>query len=258
MLTRTKLVLLELIAGLFGWTWLIAGAFAIYFLIMALAFNGSWKPIIAAVLVGGIAKWLAKGFADHKNRVAIKADLVKKGLSPQDAREALMKPYVGSDARQATAVTEEKKGKSQERLEIISDYGRFLEHNPTIAIRDVKLLPHDKQTILDAICWEIVDQRDDARLKSLRDAALFLADFAEGVGDEPLFLLGTDLSSSDPAAATVEELMAIAGQIAEDPNRERYESFEKLVQTSEDDIFERLAVAEMLRQEKLGNSKPAS
>ena len=50
---------------------------------MAFAFDGSWKPIIAAILVGSIAKWLAKGFADHKNRVAIEADLVKKGLSPQ-------------------------------------------------------------------------------------------------------------------------------------------------------------------------------
>jgi len=71
-------------------------------------------------------------------------------------------------------------------------------------------------------------------------------------------LLGADLSSSDPGAATVDELMAIAGQIAEDPNRERYESFERLVQTSEDDIFARLAVAEMLRQQNLGNSKRAS
>ena len=258
MLTRTKLVLLELIAGLFGWTWLIAGAFAIYFVIMAFAFNGDWKPVIATILVAGIAKWLANGFAGHKKRVAIEADLAKKGLSPQDAREALMKPYVSSDARQAADGAGDNEEKSPERVQIISDYGRFLERNPTIAIRDVKLLPHDKQTILDAICWEIIDQRDEARLKFLRDAALSLADFAEGVGDEPLFLLGADLSSSDPPAETVDELMAIAGQIADDPNRERYESFERLVQISEDDILARLAVAEMLRQEKLGNSRRAN
>ncbi len=195
---------------------------------MAFAFDGSWKPIIAAILVGSIAKWLAKGFADHKNRVAIEADLVKR-----------------------------KKGNPGRGYRLSRITRGFL-NAIAIAIRDLKLLPHDKQTILDAICWEIVDRRDDARLKSLRDAALFLADFAEGVGEEPLFLLGADLSSRDPVAATVEELMEIARQIADDPNRERYESFERLVQTSEDDILAKLAVAEMLRQQNLGNSKRAS
>ena len=40
MKTSTKLVLLELITGVLGWTWIGAGLVAAYFLVNAFAFDG--------------------------------------------------------------------------------------------------------------------------------------------------------------------------------------------------------------------------
>jgi hypothetical protein len=48
MQTRSKLVLLELVGGLFGWTWIIASVASVYFLVAALAFNGRWSSLFWA------------------------------------------------------------------------------------------------------------------------------------------------------------------------------------------------------------------
>jgi hypothetical protein len=40
MQTRHELALLELVGGVFGWTWMIASVASVYFLLAALAFNG--------------------------------------------------------------------------------------------------------------------------------------------------------------------------------------------------------------------------
>ena len=66
-----------------------------YFLVMAVGFEGSWTPFIIALVVSGLSKWLARGFEDHKKRVAFEADMVAKGLSPDEAREAWLKAYTG-------------------------------------------------------------------------------------------------------------------------------------------------------------------
>ena len=100
MTTNTKLLILELLEGIFGWRrllvelgWFVAGASAIYFLAMAVGFEGSWTLLIVALVISGLSSWLAGGFLDHKKRVAFEADLVVKGLSPDEAREAWLKVY---------------------------------------------------------------------------------------------------------------------------------------------------------------------
>ena len=98
---KRKLMLLELVTGVFGWGWLIAGAFAIYYLVMAIGFEASWVPFIVALVVSGIAKWLARGFKDSKQRVAFEADLVAKGLSPEEAGQAWVEAYAGQDPSSA-------------------------------------------------------------------------------------------------------------------------------------------------------------
>ncbi len=93
MTTKTKLVILELVGGIFGWGWLLAAAAAIYFLVMAVGFEGSWTPFIVALVIGGLSKWLTRGILDHKTRVALEAEMVAKGLSPKEAGEAWLKAY---------------------------------------------------------------------------------------------------------------------------------------------------------------------
>ncbi len=75
MKTGTKLVLLELVTGVLGWTWIGAGLVAAYFLVNALAFDGQWGHLIWAVVVSGVAKWLAWGFMENRQRIAQEAHL---------------------------------------------------------------------------------------------------------------------------------------------------------------------------------------
>lgn len=188
MSTRAKLVVLEFVTGVFGWGWLIAGGFAIYYLVMAIGFEGSWVSFIVAVVISSIAKWLMVGFEDSKRRVAFKADLVAKGMSPQDAGKAWMQAYTGQGvpevsvaATQGVSMNEENRRKAEERERIVSDYGAFLERDPPVTeIWDVKLLPHDKDVILDALCLEIVREKDTGRREALGASATCLAYFQEG------------------------------------------------------------------------------
>lgn len=247
MSTRTKLVILELISGLFGWGWLIAAGVALYFLVMAVGFDGSWLPFVIAVAVSGVCKWLARGLEDNKRRVAIEADMMDKGMSREEAAAS------GTSApAPAGPKIEENRLKAEERARIIADYGEFIEHNPVasgVEVRDVTCLPHDKEAILDAICLEIVKEKNERRLEALKASALFLADFQEGVGNQPLSKLGVDVSSVDAASMSGEDLKALAGKIAGNPDKRRFEAFEPLVEEDRTNIEARVSAAEELRRE---------
>ena len=154
-------------------------------------------------------------------------------------------------ATQAVSMTEENRRKAEERLRIVSDYGEFIERNPIAAeIWDVKFLPHDKETILDAICLEIVRETDEKRLDALEVGAVTLAYFQEGVGDKPLSPLGVDLTSADPASMSADDLKALAGQIAGSSDHERYEARQPLVHENEQEILAKLAAAKTDPQRK--------
>lgn len=93
MTTKGKLVTLELLTGFFGWGWLIAGAATLYFLVMAIGFDGSWANAGIAFVVGAVCKWLARGFNDNKTRVAFEAELVRQGKTPEEAAKAWFNAY---------------------------------------------------------------------------------------------------------------------------------------------------------------------
>lgn len=93
MKTRTKLVLLELIGGLFGWLWILASITAVWFLVAAIAFHGQWARLGWAFGIAVIGKWLARGFMDNQARVAFEADLVAKGRSPEEAAKEWIRRY---------------------------------------------------------------------------------------------------------------------------------------------------------------------
>ncbi len=106
-----------------------------------------------------------------------------------------------------------------------------MERNPSGGggqIWDVKCLPYDKGTILDAICLEIVRETDENRLEALKIGALSLADYQDGVGDQPISTLGVDLTSNDPASLNDDDLKALAAKIADNPDRGRFETYKPL------------------------------
>lgn len=95
MTTQSKLVTLELVVGLFGWTWIIASIAAVVFFVMAVGFDGRWSNFFGALGIGIVAKWLTRGFRDNKIRVAFEAKMIAEGMSPEDARREWSKQYVG-------------------------------------------------------------------------------------------------------------------------------------------------------------------
>lgn len=93
MTTMQKLTLLELVSGILGWGWLIAGAATLYFVVAAIGFDGSWTNAGIAFGVGAVCKWLAKGVHDNKIRVAFEAEMISKGLTLEEARKAWFVAY---------------------------------------------------------------------------------------------------------------------------------------------------------------------
>ena len=89
------------------------------------------------------------------------------------------------------------------RVGVIRDYSRFLGQIKVAPgdIVDARVLPHPKEEILDAITMEIIVTDDAEQLAQLGSAAIWLADFQEGVGAEPLSMLGVELPTSNEILA---------------------------------------------------------
>jgi hypothetical protein len=92
--TMGKLMLLELVSGIFGWVWIIAGIAALVFLIWAIGFAGPWSRFFWAVGISVVAKWLAKAFMDTQIRVGFEAEKIAEGMSPAEARQEWIKRYM--------------------------------------------------------------------------------------------------------------------------------------------------------------------
>lgn len=93
--TRKKLATLELVAGVFGWIWIIASIGALYFAAVAMFSTGSWWNVLWALVVAAVTKWLARGFHDSKQRVAYEVNLVERGFTPEEAGRAWVQAYTG-------------------------------------------------------------------------------------------------------------------------------------------------------------------
>jgi len=90
---RKKLMLLELIAGLFGWVWIFASLAFLYFLAVAVFGHGTWSKAFWTFGIAAVAKWLARGFGDNKKRIAFEAHLVSQGHTPDDAAREWTEHY---------------------------------------------------------------------------------------------------------------------------------------------------------------------
>ena len=93
--TKTKLVWLEVVAGILAWGWILASLAALYFLAMAIFVDSPWSRFFWAFGIGAVSKWLARGFRDNQIRVAFVAELMKKGLSREEASKEWAEGYMG-------------------------------------------------------------------------------------------------------------------------------------------------------------------
>jgi hypothetical protein len=222
-----KLAILELIGGIFGWTWILASVSALYFFVMAIGFSGAWSRFFWALGASAVAKWLAVAFESNKNRIALENN------STSDR-------------------TKSNSEKAQQRISIISDYGRFLEQSGSAGeIRDTAELPHAKDEILDAIYLELVREDDEQCREQLKVGALFLADFQDGVRAEPMTAYGIP-NKDFRMPKNDDELMAMAERMANNPDREKYDALKARADADLADIQAKLGAAEEIRRQMPG------
>jgi len=130
MQTRTKLMALELIGGLFGWVWIFASIASVYLFVAAIAFGGRWQSLLWALGCSAVAKWLAKGFNASQARVGYEAELVAHGLSGEEAAEAWVE--AASGGADALAEQQRRTRGTSDPLEaaelLVNQYGAALEH----------------------------------------------------------------------------------------------------------------------------------
>ncbi len=88
MKTKTKLVILELSGGLFGWIWIGASIGAIYFLYGVLANDAPWSNLLWSIAIGFIAKLIAAAFDGNQRRLDYVDQLTERGYLPADAEFA--------------------------------------------------------------------------------------------------------------------------------------------------------------------------
>lgn len=119
------------------------------------------------------------------------------------------------------------------RSTIINDYGAFMERNPAspTRIEDVSVLPYPKKLILSALLAEIGRGHPQYFDEMLRIGAMSLAQYQPGIGEEPLEMLGLDVTKF-PKANNLEALRAEAKRLveAEGRTRNQFNDFNELVE----------------------------
>jgi hypothetical protein len=217
MKTKTTMVWLELIGGLLAWVWIIASLAFVYLLAVALFGSSPWSRVAWAFGVGAIAKWLARGFNDHKIRVAFTAELVAKGYTPEAAGEEWYARYTGQVRQTNVAPAPMTRDES---LKIINTYGRVLaEHKSSCG--DLSELPYPKERIKEAILFGIQHTADLNVREQLKGAYITLAQWQTGFGARranaemtPDDLKGTPSEIAARILAKGDELVKVPHEIA--------------------------------------------
>ncbi len=88
MKTKTKLVILELSGGLFGWIWIGASIGAIYFLYGVMANDAPWSNLLWSIAIGFVAKLIAAALDGNQRRLDYVDQLTERGYVLADAEFA--------------------------------------------------------------------------------------------------------------------------------------------------------------------------
>jgi hypothetical protein len=85
---KTKLIILQFLAGVFGLVWIAAAIAAVYFLYGALANDAPWSGLIWSVAVGFVSKQIAAALNGNKQRLEYVDLLTQRGYVQADAEAA--------------------------------------------------------------------------------------------------------------------------------------------------------------------------
>jgi hypothetical protein len=133
---------------------------------------------------------------------------------------------------------------------IIFDYAAFCEKYATRSDRfyDANVLPYPKEAIITAIERQIVRSPPGALLDWLRSGAIFMWNFLEGIGSDPLPFKGVDVSqvgtSADPEA-----LRRIWANSEYQRDVERSSHFTEIAEREKKEVEERIAIALRIRRD---------
>jgi hypothetical protein len=88
MKTRTKLIILRLLGGIFWCVFIGASFAAIYFLYGTLAYDAPWPHLLWSIGIAFIAKQISDVLNDNKQRVDYVDQLMERGYAQGEAVEA--------------------------------------------------------------------------------------------------------------------------------------------------------------------------
>lgn len=119
-----------------------------------------------------------------------------------------------SHASTSTVVVDDED--TEASVSIVSAYGAVLEREtiPTGGVVDASLLPHPKWVILAAILQQLRKQPSEFPMMALVVGAMSLAEFQEGVGSQPIYPFGLDVSKL-PKSGSREEAQEVLSAMAE-------------------------------------------
>lgn len=148
-------------------------------------------------------------------------------------------------------------------FKITQDWAEFDVQNPTDLgeIRDVSLLPHPKQLILESIAKEIVREEDTQMAMAMGLSASNLSLYQEGIGSQPIRALGLSKAEIDNFSETLkgntksEESSHLLSKMTDDENNSRWNKYFSLVQSDLTAIQNRMLLAHMQRPKKLSFSE---
>lgn len=231
MKTQTKLVALELMAGFFGWLWLIAAAGTAILVVNVIFLDGSWSLLGTTLGASLISKWIASGLHDNKLRIAYEAEMISQGMTAQEAGKAWVQAYLARGGASRSS-------QSTEDQAIVRDYAAYIEmHPPGADIRDLSCLRSSKERILDALVAEHNRERDQGRKGHYKALALTLASFQQGVGTEPLAPLGLDIGAIDATTLDLNDFAAAISNGQPEIMRSRWQEFRSKVDTDTEHIL---------------------
>jgi TPR repeat protein len=156
-------------------------------------------------------------------------------------------------------------GQAMSDAEIVSDYATFITEATTRVdcFYDVNVLPHPKDAIIAAIGREIIREPLEARVEWLRSSTVFLWNFLDGIGPDPLPLKGglvkSDLSqlSQGVTPSDGSELRRIITSREYKGDVERSERFTAIAVRENKQIEERIATAIHIRSKQLAGLSQA-
>lgn len=206
-----KAMWFELAGGIFGWIWIATSIGAIYFLVQAAFYDGSWVQLVGVMLTGGISK------------IALRECEARKNL-------LMTQESINSDGNKKSHDSGEPAW-TEEAEKIVQRYGEVLQHARPVAgcVADQNELPYPKGVIKTTIIKVMQNTVDSHQKDVLQAAYLSLASWQSDVGDshqgidltkvdtmlDPSEFLAMHESSKDWGQIVQNELMELQAELKE-------------------------------------------